>query len=82
MASKPVISGKMDFVADMATDAKRAKSPNTLAIHFPSFLYLELFFFVLTLKCRGLYILVLGGMTVKACHALLHLVKTELLYMG
>ena len=48
---------------------------------FPSFIYLELFCFALILKCGGSHILGLGGSTVKARCALLHLVNPDCMQM-
>ena len=59
-----------DFVADMATDVKRAMSPNTLGNTYPLF-SLSFFCVTLVLKYGGSHIMELGGRAVKACLALL-----------
>ena len=43
LVEKLYVSGRIDFVADMAIDVKRSMSLNTFGMPFTSFLYLELF---------------------------------------
>ena len=82
MTEKLVFYLIMYLVADMATDAKREMRPKTLVLNLPSCLFTEFFCFTLVLKYGGLHIMGLGQKTVKACCDILHLVNTELLYLG
>ena len=72
----------MDLVLDVSIDAKRQMRLNTFGMPFPSYLYFELFCFALILKWGGLKMLGLGGRTVKARCAIIHLMKPELLHLG
>ena len=73
---KIAVSGSMNLVADMATNANRAIRPNTLGFYISYFLFPELFCFFLILKCGDYHILVLIGRTIKSHYAILLLFNT------